>query len=132
MMLWLCLELSVGAGSLFLVFWLACLMLNEELRGFNADGALVTAHSHTSEFLSHGPTQQSHVSSSHAIFPGEQLNQAFLIAPSDRACFHITHVLCSTHFLSRRKLKWKPYIVMVSGRERGEQRLEASGSEADP
>ncbi|KAG2078797.1 hypothetical protein BDR04DRAFT_1085708, partial [Suillus decipiens] len=105
-----------GAG-LFLVFWLACLMLNEEVRGFNAGGALVTAHFHTmcncrNEFLCHGPTCD-------LSFP-------------DGACFHITHVLCGTHFLSCRKLKWKSYIVVVRSRERGEQRLEASGSGADP
>ncbi|KAG2066163.1 hypothetical protein BDR04DRAFT_1107189 [Suillus decipiens] len=33
-------------------------------------------------------------------FPCEQLNPTFLVVPSDAACFHITHVLCSTHFVS--------------------------------
>ncbi|KAG2362630.1 hypothetical protein BDR07DRAFT_1013307 [Suillus spraguei] len=58
-----------------LVFWLACLMLmachslsNNEVRGFNAGSALATAHSHTNQFLCHGPTQQSHVSPSHAVY----------------------------------------------------------------
>ncbi|KAG2064541.1 hypothetical protein BDR04DRAFT_1122496 [Suillus decipiens] len=59
-------------GSRFLVFWLAFLMLaachslslsnNEEVRDFNAGGALVMAHSHTNEFLCDGPTQPSDVS----------------------------------------------------------------------
>ncbi|KAG2071174.1 hypothetical protein BDR04DRAFT_1098877 [Suillus decipiens] len=58
-------------------------MLDEEVRDFNAGGALVTAHIHTvcnvilycfsdldnarNEFLCHGPTQLSHVSPPHGM-----------------------------------------------------------------
>ncbi|KAG2073030.1 hypothetical protein BDR04DRAFT_1095482, partial [Suillus decipiens] len=102
-------------GFSFLVFWLACLILNEEVRSFDVGGALVTAHFHTVQVTFRHHTVRD------VIFPGEQLNQTFLIALSDGACFHITHVSCGTHSLSCRKLKWKPYIVVVRGRERGEQ-----------
>ncbi|KAG2066152.1 hypothetical protein BDR04DRAFT_1121366 [Suillus decipiens] len=53
--------------------WNLC---NEEVRDFNAGGALVISHSHTNEFLCHGPTNQVTFRSH-----GEELNPTFLVGP---------------------------------------------------